>query len=266
MNNILIITASLLFMVIVPEIANSDKKHSDNILLVFAHPDDETWMNGTIAKLINNGYTLHLIYVTSGDKGRDRSARNLKGASLAKEREKEVINALGTLGVLNNINFLRFPDGEVRENTSEISKIIEIKIKQISPALVFTFGPGGITGHPDHISVGLTTQRVIDSSEQRINFYNIAINSERNKLLARAASNHGIENFKQIELADDKKFIRIDVSSVAHQRKLSPKSHKTQFQQPLLNAWDEFVSNSKYEEFSYSKRTHPETIRLMKDL
>ncbi|VAW59704.1 hypothetical protein MNBD_GAMMA08-279 [hydrothermal vent metagenome] len=139
---VLILIINIIF--IITYTTAHEEKNTIRVLLVFAHPDDETWMKGTIAKLVNDGYILHLIYVTSGDKGSDRSGRGLKDGLLAKEREKKVINALGTLGVLNNINFLRFPDGELGEHTSEISKIIEIKIKQISPALVFTFGPGGI--------------------------------------------------------------------------------------------------------------------------
>jgi len=220
---------------------------------VFAHPDDETWMNGTIAKLVNDGYILHLIYVTSGDKGSDRSGRGLKDSLLAEEREKEVINALNTLNVVKNINFLKYPDGKVQENISDISEEIEKKIKEITPKIAFTFGPGGITGHTDHIGVGLATQLAFDRTKQRIKLYNIAINVERNDLLAVTASNNGIDNFQQTELVNNKKSIRVDVSDVAYQRKLSPKSHKTQFPQPLLDAWDEFVLNSRYEEFIISR-------------
>jgi len=134
MKIILIMIISIVF--IITYTAAHEEKNTIKSLLVFAHPDDETWMNGTIAKLVNNGYTLHLIYVTSGDKGSDRSGRDLKDALLAEEREKEVINALSILGVVDNINFLRYPDGQVQENIFNISKDIEEKINKINPELV----------------------------------------------------------------------------------------------------------------------------------
>jgi len=233
--------------------AYSSNKHSEDILIVLAHPDDETWLNGSVAKLVNNGYKLHIIYVTSGDKGSDRSGRGLKDELLAKEREKEAINALNILGVWDDIEFLRYPDGNLQDKIFEISEVIEEKIKSIKPTSVITFGPGGMTGHLDHIGVGQITQLAFDRSKGPNNLYNVAINKERSHLLALAAQRHGVDNYLPVEQVNKKISIHVDVSDVTYQRKLSPTAHKTQFPQVILDAWAEFVSESKYEEFILSR-------------
>lgn len=54
------------------------------VLVVFAHPDDETWISGTLAKLASSGLKVIPLYVTSGDAGSDYSGANLSGLALAK--------------------------------------------------------------------------------------------------------------------------------------------------------------------------------------
>jgi LmbE family N-acetylglucosaminyl deacetylase len=44
-------------------------KFHDNILVVVKHPDDETLIIGTLAKLVARGYPVTVTYVTSGDDG-----------------------------------------------------------------------------------------------------------------------------------------------------------------------------------------------------
>jgi N-acetylglucosamine malate deacetylase 2 len=61
------------------------------VLVVLAHPDDETLISGTLAKLISRGCEVHVVYATSGDDGPDKTGHDLHGDTLAKLREQEAL-------------------------------------------------------------------------------------------------------------------------------------------------------------------------------
>ena len=75
-------------------------KHS--ILVVVAHPDDETLISGTLAKLCAQGCQITIVFVSSGDDGPDRTGNGLHGAALADVREAEVVISFDPDGVINS--------------------------------------------------------------------------------------------------------------------------------------------------------------------
>lgn len=95
-------------------------KCSYTILAVVAHPDDETLISGTLAKLIDHGCNVSVVYTTSGDAGPDKTGKSIQGYALAEVREKEAIASLNHIGVANPPLFLKFPDSQVYEYTREI--------------------------------------------------------------------------------------------------------------------------------------------------
>ena len=78
-----------------------------NILVVVAHPDDETLVSGTLAKLIDRGCEATVVFTTSGDDGPDMTGQGLHGNALAEMREKEAQRSLNHIGVKNPPLFLR---------------------------------------------------------------------------------------------------------------------------------------------------------------
>ena len=136
-----------------------NSKEDKNVLAVFAHPDDETWISGTLSKLAYQGLKVTPVYVTSGDAGNDYTGANLTGKSLAESREAEAIKATSALGISTPV-FLRYPDGKVDQYYAEIEdNLISIR-DDLEPIAVVTFGQDGITGHIDHISVGDIAQGI----------------------------------------------------------------------------------------------------------
>jgi LmbE family N-acetylglucosaminyl deacetylase len=124
-----------------------------SILLVFAHPDDESFgMSGTILKYTRQGIPVDLICATKGERGKrlDVPADIDTGAA----REAELRCAAAILGI-RDIYFLGYIDADVNKiPTDEIAnKILGIMLK-VRPAVVITFGPDGVSRHPDHIAVG----------------------------------------------------------------------------------------------------------------
>lgn len=72
----------------------------ETVLFLFAHPDDEQYMAGTIQKLIAIGHLVYVAYTTSGKNGDDKTGLYGSGTqALADARELEAISSLTNLGV-----------------------------------------------------------------------------------------------------------------------------------------------------------------------
>jgi len=126
---------------------------SDLILLVFAHPDDETsTAGGTTAKYVNQGYTVDLVTATGGEKGTRIEVPD--GVETATVRAGEQLAAAAITGI-RDIYRLGYIDSELEEAdfSTVASKVLEV-IEKVRPEVVITFGPDGISGHPDHVVIG----------------------------------------------------------------------------------------------------------------
>lgn len=124
-------------------------------LVVCAHPDDELLFAGTLALAARAGWDLEVVYATSGDAGEDRTGRGLSGARLAAVREGEARRALPRLGVQAEPRFLRFPDGRVFEQFFAVhDRLVEL-LDEVRPEVVLTLGTNGVTGHRDHVAIGV---------------------------------------------------------------------------------------------------------------
>jgi N-acetylglucosamine malate deacetylase 2 len=130
-------------------------------LLVFAHPDDESFgMAGTIKKYTQQGVPADLICATRGEKGSrvDVPANIDTGTA----REAEVRAAAAIIGI-RDIYFLGYIDGELNKADVEevVNKIKDI-IRRVQPEIVITFGPDGITGHNDHVAIGKAATKAFE--------------------------------------------------------------------------------------------------------
>jgi N-acetylglucosamine malate deacetylase 2 len=128
------------------------------ILLVFAHPDDESFSaGGTVAKYVKAGWRVDLICATRGEAGQSGVYGNETGEKLGKIRQKEVEKAGAILGI-SSITFLGYMDGTLSdEHPGELEdKIYNELIKHI-PDCVITFNTTGVSNHPDHIKMCYAT-------------------------------------------------------------------------------------------------------------
>lgn len=146
------------------------------ILLVFAHPDDESFgVAGIAAQYSHIGIHVDLVCATKGEKGTRVDVPD--NVSTGTVREAELKKAASIIGI-RDIYFLEYMDGEVEKaNKFEIKDKILIIMRKLDPEVVITFGPDGITGHPDHIAVGKAATRAFDSLDKN--------NGPKRKLLLR---------------------------------------------------------------------------------
>ena len=119
------------------------------MLGVWAHPDDESYLSAVLmSRIVKVGGRVVLATATRGEGGGPGDAE-----ALAEMRERELRAAMACLCV-RDVRFLGYADGECADADAEqaISSIIAL-IHEVDPDIIVTFGPDGMTGHPDHIAV-----------------------------------------------------------------------------------------------------------------
>ena len=143
------------------------------LLLVHAHPDDETLTTGgTIARYAADGADVHVLTCTLGEEGEvigDEWAHLVADAAdqLGGFRIGELTSALSSLGA-GRPRFLlgagRFRDSGmagtasaanprafVNADREAVTAAIVAIIREVRPHVVVTYDPDGGYGHPDHI-------------------------------------------------------------------------------------------------------------------
>jgi LmbE family N-acetylglucosaminyl deacetylase len=119
------------------------------LLGVWAHPDDESYLSSILmSRVASAGGRVVMASATRGEGGGSGDPREL-----AALRERELRTAMSHLGV-DDVRFLGYADGHCATVDAEagIGSIVAL-IEDVQPDVMVTFGPDGITGHPDHIAV-----------------------------------------------------------------------------------------------------------------
>ncbi len=127
-----------------------------SLMAVFAHPDDESFgPSSTLAMYASRGVKTYLVCATRGEKGKVGGEEAVMSPEeVGKLREEELRCAAETMG-LESFRLLGYPDGGLEEvDFNELTGRIVAVIREFMPDVLITFGPEGITGHPDHKTVG----------------------------------------------------------------------------------------------------------------
>ena len=232
------------------------------LLLVHAHPDDETINNGvTMAKYAASGAQVTLVTCTRGEEGEVlvTELANLasdKDDKLGEHREVELKDAMAQLGI-NDFRFLGAPNKKWRDSgmmgttqnergdvfwqadLDEASYELVKIILEIKPQVLITYDEFGGYGHPDHIKAHRVAMRATElAAEQGWQISKIYWNT-----MPRSVIQMGIEKMKEVgsdffgaESADDLPFAKPDelVTTVVNAPEYVPqkleamKAHATQ--------------------------------------
>jgi LmbE family N-acetylglucosaminyl deacetylase len=125
------------------------------VLGIWAHPDDEAYlMSGTALAAAAAGSTVACVTATAGENGESADDDRWPSARLAEIRRAELAASLAVLGI-DDHTCLNLPDGGLAnvDQAVGVGMLIAV-IKRLRPDTILTFGPDGMTGHPDHITVG----------------------------------------------------------------------------------------------------------------
>jgi LmbE family N-acetylglucosaminyl deacetylase len=124
-----------------------------SILGVWAHPDDDTYLTaGLMGQAVRDGRRVVCVTATRGEGGSFDEER-WPTATMGKVREAELMRSLEILGVREH-HWLDYYDGACASVDREeaVGKLRGI-MDDAEPDSVFTFGPDGMTDHPDHKAV-----------------------------------------------------------------------------------------------------------------
>jgi LmbE family N-acetylglucosaminyl deacetylase len=114
---------------------------SAKYLFMFAHPDDEVFITGTMKQLLNQGAEVEAAWVTCGE---------YFGNTETRKREWAKVTAL--LGLKEeSIHLLRLPDLGLVSMLNQAADIIADTVKSVRPDVIFSNAYEG--GHPDHDAV-----------------------------------------------------------------------------------------------------------------
>lgn len=141
------------------------------ILAVLAHPDDESFpMGGTLAKYAAQGARVTLVCATRGEAG----IPELSAEATAQVRSQELQAAAAALG-LAGVRFLGYHDGRLAEADPDqaVEQLVDI-LHAEQPQAVITFGPDGISGHPDHLAIHRFTTAAFDRAGLPARLYYLA--------------------------------------------------------------------------------------------
>jgi len=132
---------------------------NQSILVVVAHPDDETMLaGGTLALASSCGWQTHLLCATRGEGGEMGEPPVCSREDLPRVREQELHCAAQALGVttvslLDCVDPLVGPDEALYAFTDDengLAHRISTVIERLSPDYVLTHGSDGEYGHPGH--------------------------------------------------------------------------------------------------------------------
>jgi LmbE family N-acetylglucosaminyl deacetylase len=132
------------------------------VLGVWAHPDDEAYLSGGLMALARDvGSRVVCVTATRGELGTPDPV-TWPPHRLAEERTGELARCLEILGVTEHL-WLGYPDGGCPDvpEPEAVARLCEV-IERVRPDTVLTFGPDGITGHPDHRTISAWTTAAVE--------------------------------------------------------------------------------------------------------
>lgn len=123
------------------------------LLALFAHPDDEISIGGTLARYASEGVPITLVIATRGEAATIYCDDCATPETLAQVRTNEMERSCHALGI-QDLRWLDWPDGKVNEveRVQAVQKVLEI-VREVEPQVVITHPSDGLYPHPDHIAL-----------------------------------------------------------------------------------------------------------------
>jgi LmbE family N-acetylglucosaminyl deacetylase len=131
----------------------SEPARAPRLMSIFAHPDDESGLTGTMARATNKGYLVAIVCATRGEEGKIADPALATPENLGQVREQELRTAMAAVGV-SDVVFLDYIDGHLAEaNQMEALAKVVYQIRRFQPDVVVTFDRNGGYGHVDHMAI-----------------------------------------------------------------------------------------------------------------
>jgi LmbE family N-acetylglucosaminyl deacetylase len=153
-----------------PPVTQPDDRFKADVLLVVAHPDDETGVSAYLAQLLDQHKRVAAVYLTHGEAGHNNMGSE-RAAALGAVREMELRHAMTKFGI-DDVWFLdgrdtpgqnvlqslaRWPHGTALEEVVRMVRFTQ-------PEVILTWLPGFFIGenHGDHQASGVLATEAFD--------------------------------------------------------------------------------------------------------
>ena len=131
---------------------------SKKVMVIFAHPDDESYTTELLLDAEKEGIQTALLTFTPGDAG-TQMPQVCQQQFLGDVRKAEVYKSGYALGV-DYQKVFEYGDGTLKDQRLlQLVDDIQQELEKFKPDLIVTFWPeSGMTMHPDHMTIGKATQ------------------------------------------------------------------------------------------------------------
>jgi LmbE family N-acetylglucosaminyl deacetylase len=139
------------------------------LLLIFAHPDDETFLTGGLAcRYASEGTRVVLATATLGESGKTGDPPLCTRDELPRVREAELRRAAAILGIAE-LHLLGYHDRDLASAPPEgVRDQLVSLIRLYRPAVVVSFDPHGGNLHPDHVAISrFASDAVVAAADPR---------------------------------------------------------------------------------------------------
>jgi len=229
------------------------------LLLVHAHPDDETINNGvTMAMYAALGAEVTLVTCTRGEEGEVLLEDHAHKAAthddlLGEHREIELADAMKALGI-EDYRFLGAPDRKYRDsgmmetepnkrsdnfwnaNFDEATSHLQTIIDEVKPHVMITYDEFGGYGHPDHIQAHRVAMAAAEKSDWNISkiYWNVTprsvLQESIEKMKALGSDFMGVDNAEDLPFCKADEFVtaHVDGNEYVNQKMDAMRAHATQ--------------------------------------
>jgi LmbE family N-acetylglucosaminyl deacetylase len=155
-----------------PPLLQPDERLKVDLLLVVAHPDDETGAVAYLLQLIDQHKRVAVVYTTHGEAGHNNMGPE-RARSLGAVREMELRHALESVGI-NNVWFLSGKDTPTQNVLESLAnwgngQVLEEMVRMVRltrPEVILTLQPAFFVGenHGDHQAAGVLATEAFDTA------------------------------------------------------------------------------------------------------
>jgi LmbE family N-acetylglucosaminyl deacetylase len=223
------------------------------VACVYAHPDDDTFGAAASLSLHAGDIALTVVLATSGEAGQIADPSLATREDLGRVREAEDEASWRALGLEPDLRFLRHPDGGLTELRDELVAEIRVILREAAPDVVITFGPDGVTGHEDHVTIGEVATEAFRTERAAAGMHRLlhqAIPSGELERMNELLRERGLEPMDPTQpfmprgVPDDTIGVRVDGSEVYERKVEAIRAHKTQaeLEDVPFDLWPEILS------------------------
>ena len=147
-----------------------------DVLVVSPHPDDESiYSGGTLILMKQNpAVRVHILCLTVGDLSPSEKRLKISKGKIGRIRVEELKKAAVVIGADSLTQFDYHDQGLAGADQSELARKIGEVIKKTHAEVIISYGPEGITRHPDHVTASrAVTSEFKKSAAQRLYYISL---------------------------------------------------------------------------------------------